>query len=112
MSKDHLPIQFVVAFSLGWQQLPPSRHTHQREAVIKEYKMSSQNYKDIAVNARKRREAAIPAECLLPMNKLENLPQDITSVPRDSWPFHAWHDENDVVESDAEVMLKNIRDQT
>jgi len=43
MPEDYLLIQFAVTFLLGWQQLPPSRHTHQREAVIKEYKMSSQN---------------------------------------------------------------------
>lgn len=70
--------------------------------------MPAQNYKEIAEIALKRREAAIPPEYLLPREKLDRLPKDLTTVPRDSG--HFTHDEIEIIESEAEDILQKIKE--
>jgi len=66
-----------------------------------------QHYKEIAEIALKRRDAAIPREYLLPEVALSNLPRNLTTVPRSSGHFSA--DELEIIESDAENILINIK---
>lgn len=66
-----------------------------------------QHYKEIAEIALRRREAAIPKEYLLPENVLAKLPQNLTTVPRDSRHFTS--QELEITESNAEDILLKIK---
>jgi amidase len=66
-----------------------------------------QNYKEIATIALKRREAAIPKEYLLPVQSLNNLPRDLTTVPKSSKHFTA--EELEIIETNAEDILLKIK---
>lgn len=67
-----------------------------------------QNYKEISEIALKRREAAIPKEYLLPESSFKDLPQNLTTIPRSSGHFTP--EELEIVESNAEDILLNIRE--
>ena len=69
-----------------------------------------QDYKDIASIAQKRRADALPAHYLLPKEKLQNLPQDLSKVPRESGHFSA--QELEIIESDVSTLLSKIHART
>lgn len=69
-----------------------------------------QHYKEIAEIALKRREAAIPKEYLLPEKSLAKLPQNLTTVPRESGHFTT--KELEITESNAEDILLKIKSKT
>lgn len=65
------------------------------------------HYKEIATIALKRRETSIKKEFLLPETALKNPPRNLTTVPRDSGHFTV--EELEIIESNAETILLNIR---
>ncbi|KAI9717197.1 MAG: hypothetical protein M1828_007390 [Chrysothrix sp. TS-e1954] len=71
---------------------------------------TKEDYKAIAAIAQKRRADAIPEHYLLPPNKLENLPRDLSTVPRESG--HFTKHELEIIESDAGTLLKRIHSKT
>jgi amidase len=66
-----------------------------------------QHYKEIAAIALKRREAAIPKEYLLPETTLQDLPLNLTTVPRSSGHFTP--EELEITEAPPEDILDNIK---
>ena len=69
-----------------------------------------QNYKEIAAIALARRKAAIPEEYLLLSASLQNLPRNLTTVPRDSGHFTT--KELEIIETEANDILRNVADRT
>ncbi|TGO16687.1 hypothetical protein BTUL_0025g00420 [Botrytis tulipae] len=69
---------------------------------------TDQHYKEIATIAQKRRANALPKEYLLPEGFLENLPRDVTNVPRSSGHFTS--EELEIIETCAEDILQKIRE--
>ena len=68
------------------------------------------HYKEVANEALKRREDRIPKEYLLPQKALENLPQNLTTVPRSSG--HFTDEELEIVNTEAKDILEKIRNRT
>lgn len=66
-----------------------------------------QHYKEIAAIAQKRREDAIPKELLLPIDVMNQLPRNLTTVPRSSGHFSAR--ELEIIETSAEEILQKIK---
>lgn len=69
---------------------------------------TDQHYKEIATIAQKRRADALPKEYLVPGEVLENLPRNVTDVPRSSGHFTS--EELEVIETSAEDILQKIRE--
>jgi amidase len=69
-----------------------------------------QNYKEIATIALARRKAAIPTQYLLPSEYLQNLPRNLTSVPKDSKHFTA--EELEIIEAEAADIIEKITTRT
>ena len=68
--------------------------------------MAEPKYKEIAAQARKRRDEALPTNYKLSESSLQNTPQNVTSLPRE----HLAHAEIQIVESKAEDILTKIRE--
>ncbi|KAH8684653.1 acetamidase-like protein [Tricladium varicosporioides] len=66
-----------------------------------------QYYKDVAAQALKRREAAIPKEYLLPEESIQNLPLNLTTVPKTSG--HFTHEELEILDTNAEDIIFKIK---
>jgi amidase len=66
------------------------------------------NYKEIAASARERRDGAIPSRYLLPLKALEDLPRNLTGIPRESGHFS--EKELEIMDAEATDILRNIRE--
>ena len=70
--------------------------------------MAEPKYKEIAAQARKRRDEALPTKYMLSQSSLQNVPLNVTSIPRQ----HLVATEIEIVESQAEDILLKIREKT
>ena len=70
--------------------------------------MAEPKYKEIAAQARKRRDEALPTKYKLSQSSLQELPLNVTSIPRK----HLTAIEIEIVESQAEDILSKIKEKT
>ncbi|KAL8817332.1 MAG: hypothetical protein Q9191_008166, partial [Dirinaria sp. TL-2023a] len=68
--------------------------------------MAEPKYKEIAAQARKRRDEALPTKYKLSQSSLRNLPRNVTSIPQQ----HLSAAEFEIVDSKAEHILFKIRE--